>query len=76
MPTASVTCGGIGKYVAIFNARHASTASGGGAPQGRKGKVTQGKARRKTPIGPGGPAEPPSPPPALSENPYRSWRTG
>ena len=38
MPTASVTCGGIGKHVAIFNARHASTASGGGAPQGRKGK--------------------------------------
>ena len=58
MPTASVTCGGIGKYVAIFNARHASTASGGGAPQGRKGKVTQGKACRKTPIGPGGPLPP------------------
>ena len=50
--------GGIGKHVAIFNARHASTASGGGAPQGRKGKVTQGKARRETPIGPSGPLPP------------------
>ena len=67
MPTASIACWWQWKVRSYaFNAHHASTAGGGGAPQGRKGKyAVEPLVQRitylsswKTPIGPDGPLPP------------------